>query len=524
MLQIQDRAIRKTFLVLVIVWTAIRLLLAAFLELGNDEVYYWTFAVYPDISHFDHPGMVGWVMQLFSFNLILSSELFLRFSSLLFGVINMGLIFLSGRELRDERTGLFAAFLYTASLYGTIITGVFILPDTPQNLFWLTGLWFFLRTFNEKYTLSHRGNMLFGALVATGLATLSKYTGVFLGFGGLLFIVSHQRQWITRKELYLGLFAAALLVTPILFWNIENDFVSVNFQSSRVDVTQGGFRLDYLGTELLGQFFYNNPVNVVLIVLAFLALRRTSFVDPRRRWVLLYISLPMMVTFISFSLFRQTLPHWTGPSYHGLMLIAAAWLSEKFSGQRFPYPLRWAVGFALIVVTVGFLQIKTGIIPLTGKEEPRQLGRNDPTLDLYGWRQLGHSFQQLADADTASGHMAANAPIFSHRWFPAAHLDYYVAWPTNRFVYAFGSLERIHKYFWIDYTLGIPPDSSDAYYITSGRDFHDPRPLFGMAFERIEPPDSIAIKRNGQTVLYHYVFRMKGLKREKLIEILQSNI
>lgn len=517
MLQIQDQAIRKTFIVLVSVWTAVRLLLATFLELGNDEVYYWTFAVYPDISHFDHPGMVGWVIQLFSMNLILSSELFLRFSSLLFGVLNMGLIFLCGKELRDERTGLYAAFLYGASIYGTIISGVFILPDTPQNLFWLAGIWLFLRAFNDKYPLEHRRNMLFGAFVATGLATLSKYSGVFLGFGGVLFVISYSRSWFLKKELYLGLLSAALIITPILFWNIENDFVSFTYQGSRVDMTQGGLRPDYFATELLGQFFYNNPINVVLIVLAFLALRKKSYTNPQQRWLLLFISLPMIATFLTFSLFRQTLPHWTGPSYHGLMLITAAWLADRYNESLFPPPLRAAILLLMVVVVVGFLQIKTGLIPLPSEENPRRLGRNDPTLDMYGWKQLEQSFEQVAAADTLSGRMPPFAPIFSHRWFPAAHLDYYVAWPTQRYVYAIGSLERIHKYLWIDQMLGLPADSSDVYYITSSRDFHDPAPLFGDAFANIDPPDSIAIKRGGKPVMYHYIYRMKGLKREMLI-------
>ena len=109
MFQIQDRGIRRAFVLLIILSAVVRAFLGATLELGNDEVYYRIFAVYPDLSHFDHPPMVGWIIQLFSLNLILDSELFIRLSSILFGVVNLFLIFLIGREVRDERTGLFAA-------------------------------------------------------------------------------------------------------------------------------------------------------------------------------------------------------------------------------------------------------------------------------------------------------------------------------------------------------------------------------------------------------------------------------
>ena len=38
-----------------------RLLIGGLLELGNDEVYYLTYAYLPDLSHFDHPpiGRMG---------------------------------------------------------------------------------------------------------------------------------------------------------------------------------------------------------------------------------------------------------------------------------------------------------------------------------------------------------------------------------------------------------------------------------------------------------------------------------
>ena len=36
-----------------------KLLIAGLIELGNDEVYYYTYALQLDWSYFDHPPMVG---------------------------------------------------------------------------------------------------------------------------------------------------------------------------------------------------------------------------------------------------------------------------------------------------------------------------------------------------------------------------------------------------------------------------------------------------------------------------------
>ena len=62
--RIKDQNINKILIGLLVVSAVVRGLLAAWMEFGNDEVYYWTYALYPDWSHFDHPPMVGWVSTL----------------------------------------------------------------------------------------------------------------------------------------------------------------------------------------------------------------------------------------------------------------------------------------------------------------------------------------------------------------------------------------------------------------------------------------------------------------------------
>ena len=85
---IKEQNIKKMMFWLLAISAIVRAVLAAWLEFGNDEVYYWTYALYPDWSHFDHPPMVGWVIQLFSLNLLLDSEFFIRLASVVFMTAN----------------------------------------------------------------------------------------------------------------------------------------------------------------------------------------------------------------------------------------------------------------------------------------------------------------------------------------------------------------------------------------------------------------------------------------------------
>ena len=102
---------KQKLLLLIIISTLIRLLLGGMTGLGNDEVYYWTYAKYPDWSHFDHPPMVGFFQQIFSLNLLFQSELALRLGFVIAGSLSTLLLFLIGKEVKDERTGLIAAVL-----------------------------------------------------------------------------------------------------------------------------------------------------------------------------------------------------------------------------------------------------------------------------------------------------------------------------------------------------------------------------------------------------------------------------
>ena len=126
-----ERKIHRILFWLLAISTLVRGLAAAFIEFGNDEVYYWTFALYPDWSHYDHPPMVGWMIQLFSLNLLFDSEFFIRLASVVFMTANTFIIYRIGKDLKDARTGLYAALLFTASIYAFVITGIFIMPDTP---------------------------------------------------------------------------------------------------------------------------------------------------------------------------------------------------------------------------------------------------------------------------------------------------------------------------------------------------------------------------------------------------------
>ena len=521
-MSIKEQHINKILVWLLVISALVRAVLAAWMEFGNDEVYYWTYALYPDWSHFDHPPVVGWVIQLFSLNLLLDSEFFIRLASIVFMTANTYIIFRIGKDLKDAQTGLYAALLYTASIYAFVITGIFIMPDTPLMLFWLLAVWMAFRVIarrndeaiQEKTVLrpferlKAQGPLLLFGLFA-GLAMLSKYSGVFLWIGMALYILLFNRKQLKNPYLYLALLISALCCIPILYWNIDNNFISFRFHGERV----GGGTLNFstFGTELAGEFFYNNPVNFVLAIIAVIAaFKKRLNLEKSAQRLILCIALPLILVFLFFSFTRPTLPHWNAPGYILLILLSAVYLRDKHD-ERLPKSIIAALSVLAITLIVGVAEIKTGFIPLDKHTEPEMLGRDDFTLDMYGWRQLGEKFADFREEKINEGVMKEEDGIVANQWFPLANLDYYVARPLGMKVMGLGWPEFLHKYLWINDERGGFHLGENYWFLSDSRYMKDPKETYQWYFKEIELAGIIPIERNGKTVKNFFVYTCKDL-------------
>lgn len=480
----------------------VRAVAAALIGLGNDEVYYWTYALFPDFSHFDHPPMVGWLMQLCTFNLACDSPFALRLEALLLGTLNTWIIYCLGRLIKNERTGWYAALLYTASIYASVLCGTFIMPDAPLATCWLSALLFLVKAVNGQ----PRHFLGFG--VFAGLAMLSKYTGVFLWGGAFLYVLFYDRRLFKSPYFWVGGCLSLVLFSPVIYWNIVHSQNGISYHSERVNMAASGLSLRYFARELLGEAAYQNPINFVLMAVTVWQCRKPApkgrkakagWINTPCKRLLLCTALPLWGVFLFISLFRATLPHWSGPAFFSLMLLVAARIEDEASSRATNHRLRKSLQASMVLVAAVFVggvaEIQTGIIPMgtaaSRQENAPNLGQFDFTMDMYGWDQVHEHFTEIIQPYSKQ---MQQAPLLCHRWFPAAHLDYYVARPNGTVVKTYGPLEQTHKYESITQKRGGYNPKQGAWILVSSRYPNTPLPSNAL------PIDSFTVERRHRIV------------------------
>jgi 4-amino-4-deoxy-L-arabinose transferase-like glycosyltransferase len=503
---------KKPLLSIVCLGLLARFCLASFTTLGNDEVYYVQYARYLELSYFDHPPFVGYLIRLTTFNLnFIYSELFVRLGSILIGTLNTIILFKLGKRIHNEQVGIYAALLYTTSFYCSVAVGIFILPDTPLSLFWILALYSFICFIQSEF--KSKKYIFFFSLACAG-ALLSKYHGAFLLFGATIYFIINKPQLFTRTYIWIFSLFILLLISPVVYWNLTSPFSGINYHQSRVGGSSWLPNFVNLPKEFFGQIFYNNPFNVVLIALSLIGLKRKKDL-----WTNKYVqahllfSIPLIATTLILSFYNSTLPHWSGPGYFALILIAAYYLTIENRERLQRRNRKWLKAAAVLAV-FGILfvsfQVTTGCFNLSKSDQPTKEGKNDATVDLGMWKLIGARIQEEIihfEKTLSAGQQAA---IYTHNWFPAAHLDYYVATCMNRNLFVFGEPNSLHDFARTNLLKPALPPGGNALYISTSNYYSLPEKKLLNSFQSSTGPKILNIQK-GNTTVNVFIWELRGL-------------
>ena len=139
--------------------------------------------------------------------------------------------------------------------------------------------------------------------IAAGLLLLSKYTGVFLLFGIVAWLLAsaEMRVWLKRREPYLAALIALILFSPVILWNAEHRWISFIKQFGRAFETSEG------GLANMGAFIGTQAAFVSLLIFAFIVAGLAVDGIPCRRYSGCRARITGGVTIIPFCLFFRPL-------------------------------------------------------------------------------------------------------------------------------------------------------------------------------------------------------------------------
>ena len=247
--------------------------------------------------------------------------------------------------------------------------------------------------------------------------------------------------------------------------------------------------------------------------------RGNKYLGTTSRRLLLSFALPFIALFWFFSLTRPILPHWSAPAFSLLLLFVASYLADKQQNNdgkvKLPKPIIAALSLLAVVLVLGAVEIKTGVVSLRFDERSnsvRYYGESDLTTTIYGWRSIKDDFEEIRQRKIDEGEMKEDDGIVGLKWFPMANFDYYVAHPLGINMLGLRDASEIHKYAWINELRGGLKKGNDYWFLNESSDYYDPNRYLTDRFEEIVPCDTITVERCGKPAKYVFVYMCKGLK------------
>ncbi|WP_267145436.1 ArnT family glycosyltransferase [Myxococcus guangdongensis] len=372
----------------------LRLVYAGQVELAPQEAYYWQYARHLDWSYLDHPPLCAWLMALSTY-FVGDSELALRLPAILSSAALSCVLYSLGTRLYSPAVGLLTAVAANATvLFG--LGAVVMTPDVPLVLAWASAL----RVLCELVLPDGAGPgrfawrwYLMGLLC--GLGMLSKYTAGLLPLQVLAtaLVMPRGREALRTAHPYVACVLAALVFSPVFFWNQSHDWASFAFQTTGRTQTVTGFHGYLIGRYVGLQSVAVGPLLYLgLLLTAGLLVRQAWRGDARAR-LLGLASVPGLLLFTLVSPFHWVKMNWVAPAYLGLLVAAAGgvWALRHHRFVRAYAGLSMGLGAALMVGM--YLMPLCPWIPFRERDNL-----------VSGWRELAEAVQR--HRDTSKGPLA----------------------------------------------------------------------------------------------------------------------
>ena len=375
----------RTLLVFVAAITVARLILAAVIPLTEDEAYYRLWASSLHLGYYDHPPMIAWWIRA-GMTLAGDRSLGVRLLPAISSGLTSLLVFdLAQRLGGSAKVGERAAIWFNATfLIGA--GGFLATPDSASTPFWVLTLWALVRSEQGRPA---RWWLAAGAFA--GLATISKYSALFLGPGVLIWLALRPggfRRLLTPWPWLAGLIAGAIFATNVE-WNATHHWAAFAKQFGRV--APGRIAPQFLAELILGQILLLNPAIAWFAGKGLWRWRKRPGGDLT---LIVATSAPFAVYLVLHSLHDRVQAHWPAPLYPGLAICAAMAAEALPLGgvQAVLKKIAAPLGLGLSALVLLHLAL-----PITDLKHAR-----DPSEEVRDWPAFAGSVEALRTASHAA--------------------------------------------------------------------------------------------------------------------------
>ncbi|MCB1949983.1 MAG: glycosyltransferase family 39 protein [Burkholderiales bacterium] len=428
----------------------LRLIYLGLAQLIPDEAYYWQYAQHMDLSFYDHPPMVAWLIWL-STAVFGDNEIGVRAGAFICSLIAMGFLYAYAKNLYDKSTALRTILLFSVLPMG-FVSGFLMTPDAPLGAAWIAALYFM-----ERALVANQQSAWLGMGIAFGLGLLSKYTLGLLGLAALVFVLLDPvaRRWMGRPHPYLVLILALFIFSPVLIWNFQHDWASFAFQSTRHIANSHQFSVHFL---LIYIMILLTPIGFIAVTLALIQnnsckqeISHSGIQNRKRLFVQIMTGVPFLV-FLVFSTFDHPKFHWTGPVWLAVLPTIAWMLVQPDGLNQFSRWLQRAWGHTITIclliyaLTLHYLVLgipgvpyhlftehyfwreTTQMVEQITEEVRQQTGMEPIVVGMSKWSVASSLYfynHARGDLDIRSRNLFGDTGAMYNYWFPSQP-------PTNR--------------------------------------------------------------------------------------------
>lgn len=345
------------------------------LDLLGDESYYWDWSRIPDWCYYSKPPMVAWIIAIFT-GIGGDYTAVVRLPTVVLGTVFLTYFYATARAFYSFQAGALAVLLVLATPFNVLANFVMTI-DPPLYCFWIMSLYYL-----RKALFDAQQRAWLWAGLSTAAALLSKQVALLIPLMLIIFLLLNRQRWyLFRRELLIYLLPVIVSFIPILWWNMQHDWVMFDHSKGHFGIKEAVSlvnRLEQAGSFLLYQVLLVSPVIFVLVM----------FVGGKACWRLprlnqeqqfLVLMGPMLLLgILLLSLVQKVQGNWSMPFYFSALILLSG---EYVAGNwRKSLKIGSMVGFSMVSVTY--------MLPLLIQVFNWHNTPIDPTYRFRHWSEL----------------------------------------------------------------------------------------------------------------------------------------